>query len=236
MKISVILPTYNERENIVPLIESLSNVLQADGHEYQIVVVDDESPDGTAQAVGEKFHQVDRVKLIRRNGQRGLGTAVRAGIEASSGEILVVMDADLSHDPRDVSQLVSGIGEFDLVNGSRYLDSGGFQSSAKARISSKAINWFLRLVLGLKTTDNTIGFLAVKRSLLSKLNLEGIFHGYGDFHFRLMYDASRNGASVCEVPVIHRLRRKGRAKTRLFKDGWGYVTSALKIRLGMKRF
>jgi dolichol-phosphate mannosyltransferase len=144
------------------------------------------------------------------------------------------MDADLSHDPLDVPLLVSGIGQFDLVNGSRYIDSGGFQSNARARLSSMVINWFIRVVLGLKTTDNTIGFLAIKRSLLSKLDLEGIFHGYGDFHFRLLYDAFRNGASVREVPVVHRLREKGQAKTRLFRDGWGYVISALKIRLGIE--
>ena len=235
MKISVVLPTYNERENIIPLIESLSSVLQDSGYEYQIVVVDDNSPDGTAEAVKKRFDQVDQVKLVWRNGQRGLGTAVKAGIEASSGEILVVMDADCSHDPHDVPMLVSGIGKYDLVNGSRYMGCGGFQSNTRARISSVAINWFLRLVLGLKTTDNTIGFLAVKRSLLSELNLEGIFRGYGDFHFRLMYDASRHGAEVIEVPVVHRLRQRGQAKTRLFKDGWGYIISALKIRLGIKR-
>jgi dolichol-phosphate mannosyltransferase len=235
MKVSVILPTYNERENIIPLIESLSSVLQEGGHEYQIVVVDDNSPDGTAALVEDRFCQTDRVKLIWRNGQRGLGTAVKVGIKAASGDILVVMDADLSHDPHDVPLLISGIGEHDLVNGSRYMDTGGFQSNPKARISSMAINWFIRLVLGLKTTDSTIGFLAVKRSLLNKLNLENIFYGYGDFHFRLLYDAFRNGASVKEVPVVHRLRQRGEAKTRLFKDGCGYVISALKIRLGIER-
>ena len=236
MKVSVILPTYNERENIVSLVESLSVVLADEGFDYQIVVVDDNSPDGTAQAVREKYLDTEKVRLILRNGQRGLATAVKRGIEESSGEIVVLMDADFSHSPQDLPALLTGLGEFDLVNGSRYLPAGGFEGNARARVSSMMINWFLRMVLKLKTTDNTSGFLAVKRSLLNRLGFDRIFYGYGDFHFRLMYDTFRNSASVREVPVVHRLRRRGQAKTRLLRDGWGYVASALKIRLGIERF
>ena len=128
--------------------------------------------------------------------------------------------------------LLSHLDRYDLVNGSRYLPEGGFHGNGRARISSTVINWFLRTVLRLETTDNTSGFLAIKRSLLDNLELDRIFYGYGDFHFRLLYQAFLRAASVKEVPVVHRIRRSGQAKTRLFGDGWGYVSSALKIRLG----
>jgi dolichol-phosphate mannosyltransferase len=235
VNVSVVLPTYDERENIAPLIESLCQVLADAGVDYQIVVVDDNSPDGTADLVRRRYSAQRRVKLICRNGQRGLATAVKTGIAESSGDVIVFMDADFSHDPQALPLFLSGLGDNDLVNGSRYLPAGGFQGSTRARLFSWVINWYLRIVLGLRTTDNTSGFVAIKRSLLSQLDLEGIFYGYGDFHFRLMYDSFRNCASITEVPVVHRLRRSGRAKTRLLKDGWGYVISAMRIRLGMER-
>lgn len=235
MKVSVILPTYNEKENIVSLIESISSVLMGAGMDYQIVVVDDNSPDGTAEAVRGRCLAKEKVKLILRDGQRGLATAVKTGIQESSGEVVVMMDADFSHNPQDLPGLLSGVGKYDLVNGSRYLKPGGFQGNAQARIFSMVINWFIRLLLGLKTTDNTSGFLAIKRSLLERWDLEPIFHGYGDFHFRLMYHAFRSSAAVREVPVVHWPRRRGQAKTRLVQDGWGYIASALKIRLGIER-
>lgn len=235
MTVSVILPTYNERENIVPLIQSISRILSDAGIDYQIVVVDDNSPDGTAEAVTQRCSTWGTVKLILRNGQRGLATAAKAGIQESCGDVIVLMDADFSHDPQDLPALLWGVGEYDLVNGSRYLSPGGFRGNVLARMFSNTINWFLRIVLKLKTTDNTNGFLAVKRSLLNRWNLDRIFYGYGDFHFRLMYNASLSSAAIREVPVIYRPRSKGQAKTRFIRDGWGYVWSALKIRLGIER-
>jgi dolichol-phosphate mannosyltransferase len=234
MLVSVVLPTYNERENIVKLIEHLTEVLEG-GHPYEIVVVDDASPDGTAEAVEGRFGSSDVVRLIRRNGQRGLATAVRRGLEESRGEVIILMDADFSHRPQDLPVLLTVADRFDLVNGSRYLPTGGFQGSLRARVSSWLINRFLRSLLHLKTTDSTSGFLAIRRSLLSQLSAESIFYGYGDFHFRLLVDAGRHSASIGEVPVVHQFRRGGRAKTRLFRDGWGYVWSAIKIRLGVER-
>jgi dolichol-phosphate mannosyltransferase len=233
--VDVILPTYNERENIVPLIESLARILMEAGIDYQIVVVDDDSPDGTAEAVRRACLAPDKVKLILRNGQRGLATAVKLGIEESSAEVVVLMDADFSHHPQDLPTILLGMGKYDLVNGSRYLSSGGFRGNRRARIFSTVINWFLRIVLGLKTTDNTNGFVAIRRSLLSGWDLSRIFYGYGDFHFRLMYNAVRDSAAVGEVPVVYRPRHRGQAKTRFIRDGWGYIWSALKIRLGLER-
>ncbi len=234
MLVSVVLPTYNERDNIVGLVERLEEVLGKD-HRYEIVVVDDNSPDDTAGAVENRFGQGDAVRLIRRNGQRGLATAVRRGIEESRGEVVILMDADFSHRPEDLPAMLSLADRFDLVNGSRYLPAGGFQGSVRARSSSMIINWFLRVLLKLQTTDSTSGFVAIRRSLLKEMPADSIFYGYGDFHFRLLLEARRHSASICEAPVVHRFRRGGRAKTRLFRDGWGYVWSALKIRLGLER-
>jgi len=235
MNVAVILPTYNERENIVPLIQSLSRIMADSGIDYQIVVVDDDSPDGTADVVRQNCSTMSQVKLVLRNGQRGLATAIKAGIKASYADVVVLMDADFSHNPEDLPALLLKVGEYDLVSGSRYLHLGGFQGNARARIFSLAINWFLKITLGLKTTDNTNGFLAVKRSLLNRWDLNRIFYGYGDFHFRLMYNAIRDSAAVGEIPVVYRPREKGQAKTRFMRDGWGYVASALKILLGIEQ-
>lgn len=234
MMVSVVLPTYNERDNILGLIERLEEVLRGE-HRYEIVVVDDDSPDGTAEAVNGRFGQGDAVRLIRRNGERGLATAVKRGIEESQGDIIVLMDADFSHRPQDLPAMVALADRFDLVNGSRYHPEGGFQGSLRARSSSWIINWFLRVVLRLPTTDSTSGFLAIRRALMEKLSAERIFYGYGDFHFRLLVDAGRHSASIGEVPVVHQFRRGGQAKTRMFRDGWGYVWSAVKIRLGLEQ-
>jgi len=234
MMVSVILPTYNERDNIVELVECLSGVLGRD-HSFEIVVVDDNSPDGTAGAVEGRFQNSDAVRLIRRNGQRGLATAVRRGIEESRGGIIVLMDADFSHSPGDLPAMLALVDRYDLVNGSRYLPAGGFQGSLRARTSSWMINWFLRILLRLPTTDSTSGFVAIRRSLLEKLSVQNIFYGYGDFHFRLLVNAGRLEASIGEVPVVHQFRRGGWAKTRLFRDGWGYIWSAVKIRFGLER-
>lgn len=235
MTVDVILPTYNERENIVSLIESLGHILMEAGIDYRIVVVDDDSPDGTAEAVRGAPVAPEKVKLILRNGQRGLATAVKAGIEESSAEVVVLMDADFSHHPQDLPAMLSGMERYDLVNGSRYLSSGSFRGNRRARAFSAVINWFLRIVLGLKTTDNTNGFLAIRRSLLKDWDLSRIFYGYGDFHFRLMYGAVRDSAAIGEVPVVYRPRQKGQAKTRFIRDGWGYLWSAVKIRLGLEQ-
>lgn len=230
MKVSVILPTYNERENIVSLVGSLSEQMLAHAFDYEIVIVDDNSPDGTAEVVRAHCGTVVPVKLIVRKDKRGLATAIKAGVRAATGDVILIMDADFSHDPRDALKLVSQVWEYDIVNGSRFLKGGGFEVRTVGRVMSLLINRFLRLVLHLDTTDNTMGFLAIKRSLLTRLDVDAIFYGYGDFHFRLMYYAARNGATFVEVPVVYKPRRAGKGKTRMLKDGWGYVVTALRLR------
>jgi dolichol-phosphate mannosyltransferase len=235
VKVSVVLPTYNERENIIPLIHAISAILADTGVDYQIVVVDDESPDDTAGMIAQYSFSAEQVLLIRRNGQRGLATAVKAGIQASSGDVIILMDADFSHNPEDLPKMLSGLERHDLINGSRYLHSGGFRGNLRAKLFSKAINRFLGRILNLETTDNTNGFLAMRRSVMNGWDLNRIFFGYGDFHFRLMYKAVRSSVAVREVPVVYHPRCRGKAKTRFLRDGWGYITSALKIRLGHER-
>lgn len=234
MRVSIILPTYNERENIVSLVESLSEQLTDHAVDYEIVIVDDNSPDGTAEAVGALCRAGAPVKVIVRTEERGLATAIKTGIGAATGEVVLIMDADFSHDPKDALRLVSRAQDYDIVNGSRFLKGGGFEVRTVGRVMCLVMNRFLRLVLRLKNTDNTMGFLAIKKSMLSHLDLDRIFYGYGDFHIRLMYHAARNGATVLEVPVVYKPRRGGRTKTRLLRNGWGYVVSAVQLRLGIE--
>lgn len=232
MRVSIILATYNERENICALIGAVRGRLAGSGLEAEVIVVDDNSPDGTAAAVKERCGGNPGVKLIVRTAERGLATAIRTGFAQAAGDVLVSMDADFSHAPDDVARLVEEAAHSDLVSGSRYLRGGGFEEPTIYRLYSVLINLFLRFVLGLRTTDNTNGFIALRRSLWEKLDLDRVFYGYGDFHFRLMYYAAKAGAVIREVPVVYKPRVHGRTKTQVFKHGWGYVVSALRVRFG----
>jgi len=230
--ISIVLPTYNEHENIVPLIEALQDVTSQNGWRAEIIVVDDNSPDGTARAVADRFQGAPDVQLICRNDERGLATAIQRGLERASGDILIVMDTDFNHDPLDVPRLVKMTEDHDVVVGSRYVPGGGMEMSRGRFWGSYLFNVFIRLVLWLKTHDNLSGFLAVRRSVWESIaDPAKIFYGYGDYCIRFLYAAQRRGLKIKEVPVVYQLRGAGESKTRLLKYTLQYTASVLRLRL-----
>lgn len=238
MKVSVVLPTYDEAANIRPLVESLFAALAED---FEIVIVDDDSPDGTWAIVDEISAAQPNVRLLRRRDKRGLTSALRDGIAAARGEIIVWMDCDLSMPPEMVPQLVAAVDSgYDMAIGSRFVRGGGIlvedpesRDSPLAVILSRALNYGIQFLLDSGFKDYTSGFIALRRGILEEIDLRG---DYGEYFIDLMYRAIRAGYRFVEIPYVCLPRHAGISKTgtnlwQYLKRGRKYATTALRLRL-----
>jgi dolichol-phosphate mannosyltransferase len=230
MKASIILPTYKEKDNIVELIRAIFATLEGNGLIYEVVVVDDNSPDGTASAVRENFAGDERVKLFVRTGERGLATAIRYGIEHSESEIVVSMDTDFNHDPVILPQMIKFLEFYDLVIGSRFVMAGGMEDRFR-QFSSLIYNYAIRLLFGTPVHDNLSGFFSIRRAELEAMNLDQIYYGYGDYFIRLLMVAHKRGYRMLEIPVFYRLRKYGHSKTQFLSIFTQYSQALLSLRL-----
>ena len=228
MTVSIILPTYNEAENIVPLIERLKSKIPS-AVPYEIIVVDDNSPDGTFAVLLEAYSDPFVIPVLRTR-DRGLAKSIRAGIERSTGSHILVMDTDFTHSPDVLPQMLHLAQVYDLVVGSRFC-SGGGMADVPHYLASMAFNWMLRIVLRTQVQDSLSGFFAIKRSSLSSLPLDAIFCGYGDYFFRLLFYAQRNGSSIIEMPVVYDDRSKGQSKSVFWRLLFSYTAALLRLRL-----
>jgi dolichol-phosphate mannosyltransferase len=229
--ISVVLPTYNEREGIAELVEEVLARTREAGLEVEVLVVDDASPDGTAAHVRDVFRDDARVRVHLRQGERGLASAVHRGLLEARGDPLVVMDSDGNHDPALVPLMVRCAEDFEVVVGSRYVLGGGMLTSRARYWGSYAFNILVRVILGLRIHDSLSGYLAFRRRLLDTLDADRIFCGYGDYAIRLLHQVVRQGGRVLEIPTVYRFRKGGESKTRLFAYFWTYLGSVLRLRL-----
>ncbi|MQF98865.1 MAG: polyprenol monophosphomannose synthase [SAR202 cluster bacterium] len=208
-KVSIIIPTYNERDNVPIVFKAIDDVLDGKWH-YQIIVVDDSSPDGTGMLVTELSDKDDRIKLIERPGKLGLGSAVVAGFDHSDGDYLVMMDADLSHDPKYLPDMLLELSNHDIVIGSRYVDGGGVRNwPLWRRIVSLTASAVGRSIVGLNIRDITAGFAAFKRDHVMKLSSDLNPKG-----FKLLLEilAKSPRARIKECPIVFADRRFGRSK------------------------
>ncbi len=230
--VSVILPTYNERDNICDLVDAIRTHLNEGPWRYELLVVDDDSPDGTAAVVRTRYGMIDHtdaggaaaldddgmgaVRLIVRTTNRGLAASVWEGLVRSRGETLVVMDTDFNHDPAMIPQMVDLLRYYDLVIGSRFVMRGGMEDARRYQLSY-AYNMFIRVLFQTQIQDHLSGFFAVRRGRISQLNPEAtrIFYGYGDYFIRLLLVAWRRDWKILEVPVYYILRRHGIEQDRL---------------------
>jgi dolichol-phosphate mannosyltransferase len=227
-KTSIVLPTYKERDNIVELVQAIHRYLEPDGFNYEVVIVDDNSPDGTADVVRAAFGTDPRVKLYVRAQERGLATALRYGAEHSEGEVLVFMDTDFNHDPAMIPQLVKFLEYYDVVIGSRFVMRGGMEDRVRY-IFSFIYNLGLRFLFGTRVWDNLSGFFAIYRDKLLELDLDQIFYGYGDYFIRLLMVGWRRGWRMLEIPVFYRLRMHGHSKTQFLSIFTLYTSAILKL-------
>lgn len=208
----IIIPTYNELENISRLIPELLNSYE----NLDILVVDDNSPDGTGNYIGELTKKNERVKLIKREKKRGLGTAYIAGFKYAllhNYDYIFEMDADFSHDPKEIKNLLEAIKEYDLVLGSRYVRGVNVINWPMRRLLlSYSANKYTRFITGMKIQDATGGYKCFRRKVLESINLDKIkSNGYA-FQIEMTFKAWKKGFKVGEIPIIFFDRVKGTSK------------------------
>lgn len=212
-KTLVIIPTYNERENIVAIV----NAVLAVDPRLQVLVVDDNSPDGTADLVAAHPELGERVHLLGRPGKMGLGSAYIAGFQwaLARPEIVHVceMDADFSHNPEDLARFLDEIEEHELVIGSRYLEGVTVVNWPLRRLAlSLGANVYTRLVTGMPVKDATGGFKCFRREVLEAIPLERIRSDGYSFQIEMNYQAWRRGFRIHEIPIVFTDRRVGVSK------------------------
>lgn len=207
----VIVPTYNEKENIKKLIPAL----KALNMDPDVLVVDDNSPDGTAQCVEAFQEHYERVYLLKRSGKLGLGTAYKAGFDFGLKQdyaYLLTMDADFSHDPSSIPQLLEGMKQADVMIGSKYVKGGVLEGPFYRRLLSRTANLITRKLLGLKTMDNTAGFRCYKRTVIESVNYSGIRSSGYSFLVEMAYRCGKRGFRVGETPIVFNDRKAGKSK------------------------
>ena len=212
----LILPTYNEAQNIEPLVRAALPQLERTGLAHTILVVDDGSPDGTGQVADRLAAELEAVRVLHRKRKEGLGRAYLAGFAlalSEGAELVLEMDSDFSHDPADVPRLIAAADAADLVLGSRYVPGGGIANwGIVRRVLSRGGSAYARIVLGVPVRDLTGGFKCFNRSVLETIDLDTVHaDGYG-FQIELSYRAVQAGFSVTEVPILFRERRVGQSK------------------------
>jgi dolichol-phosphate mannosyltransferase len=212
----LILPTYNEAENLDPLVRAALPRLREAAPEHRVLIVDDSSPDGTGDIADRLAAELQAVEVLHRERKEGLGRAYLAGFEFALGrgaELVLEMDADFSHDSVDLPRLIRAAADADLVLGSRYVRGGGVADwGLLRRTVSRGGSWYARTLLRVPVHDLTGGFKCFRREVLEAIDLGGVYSdGYG-FQIELTYRALRAGFRVKEVPIVFRDRRAGSSK------------------------
>lgn len=211
----VLIPTYNEKENIAAIIDAVMDL----PHKFDLLVIDDGSPDGTASIVRQKQSQYDgRVHLMERAGKQGLGTAYIAGFKwalANGYEYVFEMDADFSHNPADLMALYAACSErgADVAVGSRYITGVNVVNWPMGRVlMSYGASVYVRMITGMPVRDTTAGFVCYRRRVLETMDLDRIrFKGYA-FQIEMKYTAYKYGFRIEEVPIIFVNRVLGESK------------------------
>jgi len=209
----ICLPTYDERENLEPMLRALRDLLGADD---RVLVIDDSSPDGTGELADRLAAELDFVDVLHRPRKQGLGPAYLAGFRRAldaGAELIVEMDCDFSHDPADLPRLLEGAADADLVLGSRYVRGGGVENwGLLRRLISAGGSLYARLLLGVPVRDLTGGFKVFRREVLEAIPLDRVnSRGYA-FQIELTYRAIRRGFLVTELPIRFVDREVGGSK------------------------
>ena len=208
MKFSLIIPTYNEKDNITILIGRLLKLLKH--FDYEIIIVDDDSPDKTWKIAKDKYKNNKHVRVIRRIGKRGLISAITHGFDNAKGDFVGVMDADMQHDEKILPKMINYTKDYDVVVGSRTIKGGGVKNGPLYRkIISKGAGFLANILLGIKIKDNGSGYFIVKKSIYKKARNKLYGKGY-----RCLFDIFFNAdvKNFKEVPYVFRPRKKGESK------------------------
>lgn len=230
MKVSVVIPTYNEAENIGDVVKEVFKVLE--GLDCEILVVDDGSPDGTAEIIKELKEDYQNLKLLEREGKSGLGSAYKDGFSRVEGDRIVQMDADFSHPIEKIPEMVDMLEEGDVVVGSRYVSGGGRDDPWYRQILPLLGSLGYRSLVGSPVKDVTSGFKAYREECLDTLTGEDLPNGF-DFQPGSLMRLVWRGFSVTEMPIKFESRRAGNPK---FSWKETFDNIVLMVRLVFARF
>jgi dolichol-phosphate mannosyltransferase len=209
----IVLPTYNERETVEPMADALLSLSGA----WNLLIVDDNSPDGTGEIADRIASGSPRTQVLHRQKKEGLGpaylAAFRQALERPEIDFIAQIDADFSHDPNDLPRLLEGLADADLAIGSRYVPGGRTEGwGLRRRLLSKWGNTYVRAVLGARVNDMTAGFRVWRRVTLERIDLDSVeTRGYG-FQIEMALRALAAGSRVVEVPICFTERRAGKSK------------------------
>ncbi len=229
VNISVVLPTYNEIENIGTLIEKICK--EVADYDYELIVVDDDSPDGTWKKVVQISEHNHAVRIIRRIRERGLTSAINEGIRNAKGDMILWMDCDLSMPPEIIPYLIKEIQEngYDISVGSRYVKGGGLvitrggPDSIMSAFLSSILNYCIKFLFNHDFNDYTSGFVVARKGVFDIIQLSG---DYGEYFIDFIFRAINNGFKVAEVPYICQPRIYGKSKTGT--DIFDYIRKGIK--------
>lgn len=227
--------TYNERDNIVPL---CAHILGLDPG-YDMLVIDDNSPDGTGRILDELAGQHQRLKVIHRAGKLGLGSAHEMAMQYAEDkdyEVLVTMDADFSHNPDDIPRLLQALDGVDFVTGSRYMEGGSCNYTGYRLVVSILANWWARRLLGIPLHEMTTSFRVFRIDFLRQVDIGAIKSNGYSFFMEIVFRLSRVGARMREVPIAFSDRRAGASKIPPFEifNGFRHLLYLFSIRFTWK--
>jgi dolichol-phosphate mannosyltransferase len=212
-KILIIIPTYNEADNIEPLIKEIFR----NRNDVDILIIDDNSPDGTAEIVEKLEKTYDVINLIKRSGKMGYGSACQEGftwaLKCKNYKYFITMDADFSHHPKYINDILGGIEEKSIVLGSRYIEGGGVENwGIHRKILSRGANLYSRCILNIPVNDCTSGFRCYRREVIEKIDLNAITSEGYSFLEEMLYICKLQDFSILEVPIVFENRKYGKSK------------------------
>jgi len=236
MQAAIMIPTYNEKENLADLVHAIYQQPFRPGDEVHLCIVDDDSPDGTGKLADELAEQyLGRIHVVHRS-ERGRGTAGLAGFRRClelGADVILEMDADFSHDPKYLPLFLNLSEHFDVVIGSRGVEGGAIVSRGGIRdVVTFCANTLYRLILGLKIRDISGGYKCYRRKVMEALPLEGFFSSGYSVGMETLYRCKRSGFSFVEIPIRFEDRKKGGSKFRLSE---GLLALFVAVRLRLKR-
>ena len=230
MDVSVVLPTYNERESICVLIPKIVDVFKRDGHTFEIIIVDDSSPDGTAEVLRKlKLKLGADIRVITRARKEGVGSALREGYDNARYDNIVSLDSDLSCNPEDILTILEKLDEgYDLVVGSRYHSRGYYERKyLKTFLKNVVSRWgniFVRVITGVKLTDFSLNFRGIRRDVWEKLKTEDKTNS---MLLEMIVKANYSGYRLGEVPVTFKDRIYGESKINLPAESLKFLTKSV---------
>ncbi len=226
MSLSIVIPTYNEKENIILLIKSIKKKFR--NKNFEIIIVDDNSPDKLFKYL--KHKKFKKVRIYKNIYKKSLANSILYGLRKSSKKNILIMDSDFTHDPKYLDQFYNLISKYDYVVGSRFVP-GGYMKNKFHFYCSKIFNIFTKIILSTDINDNTSGFIVIKKKLFNFIPKEKIFYGYGDYFFRFLFYLNKETKNKKEIPVKYKNRIMGKSKTNFLKYLFIYLYEVVKTRI-----